>query len=198
LVRDYSISAPDRHGLRISVTLDGRAGSLLHAVAVGSSIEVSVPRGGFGFDPAGTQPAVLISAGSGVSPLLACLLAQAAHRPSRRLVWVHVARSPAEHSFAAEADRALARMPGAVRHVRYTSADAATAGDGDGRLTRAALAELGVDATFSACVCGPPGFVAGVQRMLAVLGVPAGAVHLESSCRVVDGDQRVARAPVRP
>ena len=87
---NYSISSPDCQGLRISVTLDGRVGALLHAVAVGSSIEVSLPRGGFDFDPADTEPAALISAGSGVGPFVACLLAQAAQHPHRRLVWVHV------------------------------------------------------------------------------------------------------------
>jgi ferredoxin-NADP reductase len=184
--RSYSISAPADRGLRISVTPEGRAGALLHAVAVGASLEVSAPGGGFGFDPAGREPVALISAGCGVGPLLACLLAQAAHRPERRLVWVHVARSPAEHAFAAEADRALARMPRAVRHVRYTCAGAGPveelpAGGARGRLTPAALADAGVDASFSAYLCGPPGFVEGVRGMLAGLGLPAAAVHLESS-----------------
>ena len=171
------------------MTLDGRVGALLHALSVGLSVEVSAPQGGFGFDPADINPAALISAGSGVGPLLSCLLAQAAHRRYRRLVWVHVARSPAEHSLATEADHALARMPQSVRHVRYTCADARAAGDAGGRLTLDALAGLGVDASFAAYVCGPPGFVDEVRTMLAALGIPRAAVHLESS-RLVAPDDR--------
>ncbi|WP_411969476.1 2Fe-2S iron-sulfur cluster-binding protein [Geodermatophilus sp. YIM 151500] len=166
--------------MRISVKREGRGSGLVHALRVGAAVEVAAPRGGFGFDPSAAEPAVLVSAGIGVTPLLSCLLAQAATRPERRIVWVHVARSPAEHSLAAEADAALARMPAAVRHLRYTAADAATRGDAAGRLTLEALADLGVDAAFSAYVCGPDGFAAGVRGMLDALGLPATAVHVES------------------
>ncbi|MGY1616750.1 MOSC domain-containing protein [Geodermatophilus sp. SYSU D00691] len=180
VVRSYSLSAPAGPELRLSVKREGRGSGLVHGLAVGATVEVGAPRGGFGFDPAGTEPVVLISAGIGVTPLLACLRAQAAVRPERRLIWVHVARSPAEHSLAAEADAALAAMPAAVRQVRYTAAQAAGHGDADGRVSLEALADLGVDPTFSAYVCGPERFAAGVRQMLADLRLPAAAVHVES------------------
>jgi MOSC domain-containing protein YiiM/ferredoxin-NADP reductase len=180
LVRSYSLSSLAGADLRVSVKREGRGSTAVHELRVGSSVEVGAPRGGFGFDPGGAEPVALISAGVGVTPLLACLLAQADVQPRRRLVWVHVARSPAEHSFAAEADDALAAMPDAVRHLRYTAPGAAGLGDADGRLTPAALADLGVGPAFSAYVCGPAGFTAAVLDMLAALGLPAGAVHVES------------------
>ena len=74
--------------------------------------------------------------------------------PERRLIWVHVARSPAEQSLGSEADAALAVMPAAVRHLRYSAPEAAGLGDADGRLPPDALADLGVDPSFSAFVCG--------------------------------------------
>jgi hypothetical protein len=133
-VRSYSISAPDGHGLRISVASDRRAGALLHAVTVGSSIEVSAPEGGFGFDPGGTEPVALISAGSGVSP--SGMPAGPGRSSSSAAAALGPRRSLAGRAlFAAEAERALAQMPKAVWHVRYTCADAATAGNADGRLT---------------------------------------------------------------
>ncbi|MGY1642620.1 MOSC domain-containing protein [Geodermatophilus sp. SYSU D00703] len=180
VVRSYTLSAPPGPALRISVKREGRGSALVHALPLGAAVEVTAPRGGFGFDPADVGPAVLISAGIGVTPLLCCLLAQAATRPERRIVWVHVARSPAEHSFAAEADAALAAMPAAVRHLRYTAPEAAALGDAAGRLSREALAGLGVDASFSAYLCGPAGFTLDVRRVLAVLGLPAETVHVES------------------
>ena len=180
VVRSYSLSLPAGPELRISVKREGRGSALVHAVAVGLTVEVGAPRGGFGFNPAGAGPVVLISAGIGITPLLACLLAQAAVEPMRRLVWVHVARSPAEQSLGGEADAALATMPAAVRHLRYTAPEAAGLGDADGRLPLDALARLGVDPSFSAFVCGPDGFAAEVMRMLTVLGLPSTEVHVES------------------
>jgi MOSC domain-containing protein YiiM/ferredoxin-NADP reductase len=180
VVRSYSLSVAAGPELRISVKREGRGSALVHALALRSAVEVGAPRGGLGFDPAGAEPVVLISAGIGVTPLLACLLAQAAVRPQRRLVWVHVARSPAERSLGSEADAALAVMPAAVRHLRYTARGAAGLGDGDGRLPLDALIELGVGPAFSAFVCGPVGFAAGVTTMLGALGLPAAVVHVES------------------
>ncbi|MGY1663796.1 MOSC domain-containing protein [Geodermatophilus sp. SYSU D00705] len=201
VVRSYSLSAPAGPELRISVKREGRGSALVHALPVGGTVEVAAPRGGFGFDPGVAGPAVLISAGIGVTPLLCCLLAQAAGHPERRVIWVHVARSPAEHSFAAEAEAALSAMPAAVRHLRYTAAEAAVRGDAAGRLSLEALAGLGVDASFSAYVCGPDGFAAGVRRMLDALGVPADAVHVESFGPVQDAGGttgRPARTPTPP
>jgi ferredoxin-NADP reductase/MOSC domain-containing protein YiiM len=180
VVRSYSLSGSQGAELRISVKREGRASACVHGLAVGSTLEVGAPRGGFRFDPAGDAPVVLISAGIGVTPVLACLLAQAHVEPRRRLIWVHVARSPAEHAFAAEADAALATMPAASRHLRYTAPEAAGLGDADGRLTLAALADLGVDPSFTAYLCGPPGFAVGVTQMVAALGVPPDDVHVET------------------
>ncbi len=180
VVRSYSLSVPAGPELRVSVKRKGRGSGLVHGLTVGARVEVAAPRGAFGFDPHAPGPVVLVSAGIGVTPVLGCLLAQVATSPERRLVWVHVARSPAEHSFAAEADAALARMPSAVRHVRYTAADVTTSADATGRLTLGALGALGVDASHTAYVCGPDGFAADVRRMLGALGVPGAAVHVES------------------
>ncbi|MGY1609523.1 MOSC domain-containing protein [Geodermatophilus sp. SYSU D00700] len=198
VVRSYSLSVPAGPRLRVSVKREGRGSGLVHALTAGARVEVAAPRGDLGFDPHAPEPAVLVSAGIGVTPVLGCLLAQAATRPERRLVWVHVARSAAEHSLAAEADAALARMPAAVRHVRYTAPGAAAQADAAGRLTLEALADLGVDASCSAYVCGPGGFAADVRRMLDALGVPASAVHVESFGAVTAAGGTPAHPPQPP
>jgi MOSC domain-containing protein YiiM/ferredoxin-NADP reductase len=180
VVRSFSLSLPAGRDLRISVKREGRGSALVHALVVDSTVEVGAPRGSFAYDPAAVGSVALISAGIGVTPMLACLRAQAQEQPARHLLWVHVARSPAEHSFAAEADELLSSLPRAVRHLRYTAPEAKGVGDADGRLPLEALADLGVDLSFSAYVCGPVGFAAAVTEMLTALGLDREAVHVES------------------
>jgi ferredoxin-NADP reductase len=66
------------------------------------------------------RPVVLLSAGVGVTPVLAMLGALAAAGGGRPVWWVHGARSGAEHAYAAEACALLRRLPAARSHVRYS------------------------------------------------------------------------------
>jgi ferredoxin-NADP reductase len=54
---------------------------------------VAAPRGDFTLD-AGTGPVLLISAGIGVTPVLAMLHELAAARSTREAWWIHGARGP--------------------------------------------------------------------------------------------------------
>ena len=101
-VRSYSLSAPgDGRRLRISVKRDGRVSSFLHDhISAGAALDLAAPRGTFVLDPTDRAPAVFVSAGIGVTPVLTMLAALAEVRDSRPVTWIHVARSSAEHAFA--------------------------------------------------------------------------------------------------
>jgi MOSC domain-containing protein YiiM len=90
VARNYSLCGPPNAGTyRIAVKNEGGAASaFLHAhVQVENILEVSAPRGAFTL-AAGTTPVVLLSAGVGVTPLLAMLHAVASNdRASPREVW---------------------------------------------------------------------------------------------------------------
>ena len=67
-------------------------------------------------------PVLLISAGIGVTPVLAMLHELAARRSEREVWWLHGARGPQEHPLAAEAHALLASLPHAREHVFYSAA----------------------------------------------------------------------------
>lgn len=87
---------------------------------MGDVPEVGAPRGEFTLDLGETGPAVLLSAGVGVTPVLAMLGALARADSPRPVWWIHGARSGAEHAFAADARELLSRLRAARSHVRYS------------------------------------------------------------------------------
>src|SRR3954451_1174123 len=152
VLRSYSLAAPaDERRFRIAVKREagGLASVLLHdRVAVGDVLEVGAPRGDFTLDVDATGPVVLLSAGVGVTPVLAMLGALARAGSERSVWWVHGARSGVEHAFAAEARELVTRLPAARSHVRYSRPqdDDRRGADYDavGRLELDSLLELGV------------------------------------------------------
>jgi ferredoxin-NADP reductase/MOSC domain-containing protein YiiM len=184
-VRSYSLSsAPGTSAYRISVKREphGIASSYLNGSLVpGTEFEVAAPRGDFVLDD-GPEPVLLISAGIGLTPVLAMLHELAARRSERDVWWIHGARGPREHPLAAEARALLASLPHAREHVCYSSATPSErhrAGAAPGRLSKDKLADLGVPAGASAYVCGPAAFMADLRDALAAIGLDPGRVHTE-------------------
>jgi ferredoxin-NADP reductase/MOSC domain-containing protein YiiM len=183
LVRSYSLSAVgDTRSLRISVRRDGAASTQLHdAVLVGDVVELGAPRGDFTLDPTADGSAiVLLSAGIGITPILAMLAALARHRSRRRIIWVHVARNEAEHAFREEAAGLLSQLPDVETHLFYTKPDAPpAAGTLAGRLDEAALAALALPADAAVYLCGPDGFMTATIEALGTLGFAEAEIHSE-------------------
>jgi len=185
-VRSYSLSGPgdDSGTYRISVKREPHgvvSGYLNGDLRPGEILEAAAPRGDFVLDE-GTGPVLLISAGIGVTPVLSMLHQLAAARSKRETWWLHGARGPGEDPFAAEAGGLLAVLPNAREHVFYSAATAAecrAARAADGRLTKAALAGLGIPPGASAYVCGPASFMADMRTALTAMGLGQEAVHAE-------------------
>ena len=96
LLRSYSLSgAPQADHYRISIKLEehgAASGYLRDRIRVGDSLEVSAPRGTFTLR-SDERPAVLLSAGVGVTPVLAMLHALAAAGSKREVWWLYGARN---------------------------------------------------------------------------------------------------------
>jgi ferredoxin-NADP reductase/MOSC domain-containing protein YiiM len=184
-VRSYSLSWGAGVGAyRISVKREphGVVSSYLNgSLQPGAVLDVAAPRGDFVLTD-GTGPILLIAAGIGATPVLAMLHQLAQQHSEREVWWLYGARGPREHPFAAEADGLLTSLPNAREHVFYsaaTPAECARVHASAGRLTGEALAGLGVPADGTAYVCGPPSFLADMQKALVDVGVAAAAVHTE-------------------
>jgi ferredoxin-NADP reductase/MOSC domain-containing protein YiiM len=184
VTRNYSLCGPPAKPIyRIGVKNErGLASGFLHqSVRAGSRLEISAPRGSFTL-AAGTTPVVLISAGVGVTPMLAMLHGAAAGAP-RPVWWIHSARDRMHHSFAGEADDLLGALREARRCVIYSRPAPGDAigqdFDRSGHLSPDLLHELGVPQAADFYLCGPPGFLEEIQKGLAAWGVPWPRVHVE-------------------
>jgi ferredoxin-NADP reductase/MOSC domain-containing protein YiiM len=187
LVRSYSLSGPpDGARYRVSVKIEphGAAGHYLRdMVDVGSRIEVAAPRGHFTLDN-GARPIALVSAGVGVTPVLAMLHALSARRATREVWWLHGARNGAEHAFAHEAGTLLASLPRARSRVWYSRPDPSdrvgVVNDEVGHITADAIAAAGVPTDSEFYLCGPPAFMEALRAGLDALGVSPARVHTEA------------------
>jgi ferredoxin-NADP reductase/MOSC domain-containing protein YiiM len=182
-VRSYSLSGFTPDGYRISVKREshGLASAYIGTtLAVGDELDVAAPRGEFILDDS-DEPVVLLSAGIGLTPVLAMLQALAAQGSTRAVWWLHTTKRPAANQLAADAERSVHSLPNARSHVFYTAdaASSSTAGVTHGRLDRAALAEIGLPTDASVYLCGPTGFMDAMTAALTDLGMPRGRIHTE-------------------
>ena len=184
-VRNYSLSGqPGREGYRISVKREthGLVSSYLQGnVTPGARLEVAAPRGEFTLDP-GTNPVLLISAGIGLTPVLAMLHELSAERSAREVWWIHTTRSADTHAFATEAAELVSSLPQARSLIYYTAATQRTspdAGVSSGHLTAAVIDQLGVPTDATAFICGPVGFMDDVSAALVSSGIAPSRVHME-------------------
>jgi ferredoxin-NADP reductase len=182
---------------RLGVKRDGKVSALLHdTVEEGGAIEAAAPRGAFvlGDEDA---PVVLMSAGIGVTPVLAMLQAESAAETSRPLWWVHSARDGGHHPFAGEVRDRLHEMRDGRSVVFYSrsalSDEIGVVYDIAGRLDLARLAADGMpmDAVFY--LCGPSAFATALTSALAGMGVDPARIRSESF-----GPSAVAQSGVPP
>jgi ferredoxin-NADP reductase/MOSC domain-containing protein YiiM len=182
---------------RLGVKRDGKVSALLHdTVEEGGAIEAAAPRGAFvlGDEDA---PVVLMSAGIGVTPVLAMLEAESAAETSRPLWWVHSARDGGHHPFAGEVRDRLHEMRDGRSVVFYSrpapSDEIGVVYDIAGRLDLARLAADGMpmDAVFY--LCGPSAFATALTSALAGMGVDPARIRSESF-----GPSAVAQSGVPP
>jgi ferredoxin-NADP reductase len=184
-VRSYSLSStPDKGTYRISVKQEPHgigSGYLNRDLKPGAVLDVAAPRGDFVLDR-GTGPVLLVSAGIGVTPVLAMLHHLAEQRSEREVWWLYGTRGPDEHPFATEAHALLESLPHASEHLFYSAAtppEASRMGAIRGRLTREALARLAIPDDANAYICGPASFMSDMHDALTALGLASAAIHTE-------------------
>jgi ferredoxin-NADP reductase len=205
LVRSYSLSGPldgTRYRITIKVEPHGAAGRYLRAtVDVGNRIKVAAPRGQFTLD-GGAQPVVLVSAGVGVTPVLAMLHALHSSRSTRDIWWLHGTRNGAEHAFAQETRSLLATLPNARSRVWYSQPGPddhlGTDYDELGHITPEGIAATGAPTDCEFYLCGPTPFMTATRTGLGALGVPRARVHTETFGAEAPITPGIVPSPARP
>jgi ferredoxin-NADP reductase/MOSC domain-containing protein YiiM len=184
-VRSYSLSSPpgaDPYRISVKREPHGLVSSYINSrVRPGAILDAAAPRGDFVLD-AGDGPVLLISAGIGVTPVLSMLHQLADARSARDIWWLHGARNPQQHPFAAEVHTLLASLPRTHEHLYYSAAtlrERQRAHAVAGHLTKDTVAALGLPADASAYVCGPQSFMADMQQALAAAGIDAARIRTE-------------------
>ncbi|MFE3454667.1 globin domain-containing protein [Nonomuraea sp. NPDC059194] len=181
-LRQYSLSGGNGDGTRrITVKRvrggdgpDGEVSTLLHAtVAVGDELTLSAPFGDVALED-GDAPLVLASAGIGCTPIAAMLEHLVAIGSTRRVLFLHADRSPADHALREDTERLIAALPGAERILWYEEAPSDDAHTGQMDLTGVEIPEGAV-----AYMCGPLPFMRGVRAQLLRAGVAARDIHYE-------------------
>lgn len=184
-VRSYSLSSPpDATTYRISVKCepDGVVSGYVHStLRAGAVLDVAAPRGEFVLTD-DAKPVLLVSAGIGVTPVLAMLYQLAAPSTTRDVWWIHTARDETQHAFAGAAHQLLQSLPHAHERIFYTSPEAeppTTGGVIRGRPTLKAMAGLGLPTDALAYICGPTPFMTAMHDALIELGIAPERLHTE-------------------
>lgn len=185
-VRSYSLSsAPGDEAYRLTVKREphGVVSGYLHAtLKPGGILDAAAPRGDFVLQD-GAEPVVLVSAGIGVTPVLAMLNQLATPGSAREVWWLHAARRPAEHPLAAEAHQLIASLPHGHEHIYYsaaTAAERAVAHAEPGHLSSGRIRELGLPTDATAYVCGPASFMTAMTDALLAIGIDSSRIRTET------------------
>ena len=174
IMRSYSLAAPantHRYELGVKCERNGSMGGYLSERArVGDPVEISAPRGSFVLRSS-DRPVVLISAGIGITPVLAMLKALAAARSPRSVWWIYGARNGAEHPYAKDVRTLLSELPNARSHFRYSRPnDNDRQGrdfDSVGHIDAALVTQLGITNDSELYLCGPAAFLTDMKAGLA-------------------------------
>jgi len=186
LMRSYSLSGEPRAPYyRVSVKREahGVAGAYIDdELKVGDTVQTSAARGSFTLRP-GDTPVILLSAGIGVTPVLAMLHALAAEASPREIWWLYGTRNGREHPFAEGARGLLAALPHRHSHIAYSAPDPADRPNVDfdarGHLDMQALQKLNLPRDGDFYICGPAAFMSDLTAGLAALGIVRDRIHTE-------------------
>lgn len=162
---------------------DGVGSCWLHdVVEEGSELEIAAPRGSFVLNEDSPRPAILLSGGVGITPLLSML-----HRlaeTERDVYFLHACEDGNVHAMREEV-REIAEKTGANIRAYFiyrnpTKADVTEKlFDAEGVIDKAFLQSILPIDSYDAYMCGPTPFMVAMYRLLMDLGVPKTQIAYE-------------------
>lgn len=163
--RTFSLSSPPRPDGRITITVkageDGFVSAhLVHRIRPGAIVRLGEADGDFTLPSPVPSRLLFVTAGSGITPVMAMLRHLAAAEDAPDIVLVHSDRHAGDVIFGAE----LRTMPGIRLHERHTSTG--------GRLAPSGIAGLCPDwAERDTWACGPSGMLDGLAEHWRAAGI---------------------------
>ncbi len=205
LMRSYSLSGePGASYYRVSVKREAHGAASAYVndeLQVGDVLHTSAARGSFTLRP-GDMPVVLLSAGIGVTPVLAMLHALAAEASTREVWWLYGTRNGREHPFAEETRGLLKALTHRRSHICYSSPDPEDRPnvdfDASGRLNMKVLGQFDLPRNADFYICGPSTFMSDLTAGLAALGVAQDRIHTEMFGAGPSRTPGIAAAPRPP
>ncbi|KZN49290.1 NO-inducible flavohemoprotein [Pseudoalteromonas luteoviolacea] len=167
-IRQYSLSQSSQSDhYRISVKKEGLVSNYLHTLEQGDEIDAYPPAGDFVL-LASDAPKVFISAGVGITPMMAMLQTIKSNASNTPCWFLHAARTHAEHAFY---DNVEAFKPQVSSLQSHYWIENNAIGHREGRMYLAEISsELPIE-TGEFYLCGPSAFMAFIKTQLIDLGV---------------------------
>ncbi len=194
IIRTYSLSDYTQSGnyYRLSIKRElappglnvtpGIASNFMHdRIQEGSVIPAKPPNGKFFLEVQKNIPAVLISNGVGITPMISMAKATTHLNPQREVYFVHGARNGKYHALREEILTLAQENPHLNVHFRYSRPEAEDVEKyhSQGYVDTALLQQLTTpEAEFF--LCGSPSFMQSLRDGLQTWGVPANRVFFES------------------
>ncbi|HEV2157634.1 MOSC and FAD-binding oxidoreductase domain-containing protein [Bradyrhizobium sp.] len=186
MTRSYSLSRnADAASYRLSIKRETHGVASTYVadeLQPGDVVQLGAPRGSFTLQPS-TRPVVLLSAGIGVTPVLAMLHTLAAEASPRDVWWLHGTRNGREHAFAAEVRALLAGLAHHHSHICYSAPDPGDRPEVDfdsaGHLDLPLLRRLNLPHDSDFYLCGPASFMNDLTAGLSGWGVARDRIHTE-------------------
>jgi ferredoxin-NADP reductase len=178
--RTYSPASSAHRGRELELTVTEHAGGLvsghlLRSARTGSVVHLTGAQGTFTLPSPRPERIVLISGGSGITPVLSMLRTLVDEGHDGEIAFLHFARTEAHWLYEPEV-RALA-----ARHPRLRPAYRTTRGSEPQRLEASLLRALVGDAAgATAAVCGPPSLVDAAPRVWTEVGGDPGRLLTET------------------
>ncbi|HWB10375.1 MAG TPA: Rieske 2Fe-2S domain-containing protein [Pirellulales bacterium] len=177
-----SPARPEGLDLTIKLNPDGQVSRhLFETIRPGSRLKLRGPQGRFYFDPTRhDEPLALISAGSGITPMMSIARFLRDTGDGRSCVFVYGARTADDIILHRDCGQLVAQMPGFRYYVTLSQAGAGWTG-ACGRIDAERLGEWIDDLAARRCfLCGPDQFLDQIRAGLLAAGVAEERIHTEA------------------
>lgn len=182
--RRYTLSSspsrPGRYAISVKRIAGGRvSNSLLDNLQVGDVLEAEQPDGQFHLKTHEAQPLLLLSAGSGVTPMLSMVRYLADHNQLENVVFYHQCRTENDIPCRSELEQLKRKHPGLEVKICLTQPAVDWFGL-KGRLSLSHIKQIKDIEQRQVFVCGPDGFMEKAKNLLLRKGLPEENYHQEA------------------